>query len=250
VKSITRDKISKVLSHYRMFGFCDTLRYCLVHLLTRTRDEEFDLKHGTNTTASLSMRYDEQPKPGQIVRSLPTHPRVLRYILRNLRVDYRDFTFIDFGCGKGRALLCAADFPFKRIIGVEWSKDLSAIATRNIEIYRSYRQKCTTLEVHCMNVVNYKFPASNIVLYMYNPFGPKIITQVFENVQRSALVSPHRFLVVYSGLVSYENAVVMECFDRFCIEVVRKCLALNSQGSWILGEVRRPLSGVPITDIR
>ncbi len=64
------------------------------------------------------------------------------------------------------------------------------------------------------------------------------------------LFPPYRFLVVYSGLGSYENTVVMECFDRFCIEVVRKCLALNSQGSWILGEVRRPLSGVPITDIR
>jgi hypothetical protein len=84
---------------------------------------------------------------------------------------------------------------------------------------------------------------------MYNPFGPKIITQVFENVQKSALVSPYRFLVVYSGLGSYENTVIMECFNRFHIEIVRKCLTLNSQGSWILGEVRRPLSEVPITDI-
>jgi predicted RNA methylase len=238
VKKSIREKLSRVRSHYQIFGFWDTLRYSLSHLLVRTRDEEFDLKYGTNTTASLSMRYDEQPKPGQIVRSLPTHPKVLRYILRNLRIDYRDFTFIDFGCGKGRALLCAADFPFKRIIGVEWSKDLSDIALHNLTIYRSYRQKCTALEIHCMNVVDYKFPVSNIVLFMYNPFGLKITTQVFENVQRSALDFPHKFLVVYSGLGTYENTVIMECFNRFHIEVVRKCLTLNSQGSWILGEVR------------
>jgi hypothetical protein len=238
VKNNTRDKLSKVHSHYQIFGLWDTLRYILIHLLTRTKDDEFDLTYGTNTTASLSMRYDEQPRAGQVVRSLPTHPKVLKHILKNLPIDYRDFTFIDFGCGKGRALLSATDFPFKRIIGVEWSKDLTDIAICNLKIYRSPRQRCTALEVHYMNVVDYKFPDSNIILFMYNPFGPKIITQVLENVQKNALPSPHRFLVVYSGLGSYEETVIMECFDRFHIEVVRKCLALNSQGSWILGEVR------------
>ena len=250
MKNSIREKLSRVSSHYKIFGFWDTVRYGLVHLLARTRDEGFDVKYGTNTTASLSMRYDEQPMPGQVVRSLPTHPKVLKYILKNLPIDYREFTFIDFGCGKGRALLCAADFPFNRIIGVEWSKDLSDIAIRNLKIYRSYKQKCTALEVHCMNVVDYKFPASNIVLFMFNPFGPKIITQVFENIQKSALVSPHRFLILYSGLGNFENTVIMECFDQFHIEVVRKCLTLNSQGSWILGEVHRPLSEVPVTDTR
>ena len=244
MKTTTREKLGRVRSHYRMFGFWDTIRYGLVHLLLRTRDDEFDREYGTDTGTVQSMRYDEQPKPGQIVQSIPTHPRVLRYILRNLGIDYREFIFIDFGCGKGRAILCASDFPFARIIGVEWSNNLSAIAKRNLQIYNSSRQKCTKLEVHCMNVLDYEFPASNTVLYMYNPFGPKIIRQVFENVQRRVFASPHRFLVVYSGLWTGENTVVMECFDRFGIDVVRKCRTLNPRGSWVLGEARSP-TGAP-----
>ncbi len=246
MKTTTREKLAAVRSHYRIFGFWDTLGHSLAHLLTRTGDDEFDLKYGTDTSEVLSMRYDEQPKPGQIVRSIPTHPKVLRYILRNLGINHRDFIFIDFGCGKGRALLCASDFPFTRIIGVEWSKDLSAIAKRNLEIYSSYKQKCTELGVHCMNVLDYKFPPSNTLLYMYSPFGPKITTQVFENIQRSVLAIPRRFLIVYSGLGSEQDTVVMECFDRFGIDVVRKCRALNLRGSWVLGEARSP-TGAPTT---
>jgi predicted RNA methylase len=237
VKTSAREKLAAVYSHYQMFGLCDTLRESLVYLLTRRREDEFDLKYGTDTSGVLSMRYDEQPQPGETVRSLPTHPNVMRYILGNLGIDFHDFIFIDFGCGKGRALLCASDFPFKRIIGVEWSKDLSAIAKRNLEIYRSPRQKCAVMEVHCMNVLDYEFPASNTLLYMYSPFGAKITTQVFEKVHRSVFASPRRFLVVYSGLGTLETTGVMECLDRFGIDVLRKCRALNPRGSWVLGEV-------------
>jgi tRNA1(Val) A37 N6-methylase TrmN6 len=38
--------------------------------------------------------------------------------------DLRDYTFIDFGSGKGRALLMAADLQFKSLIGIELRKEL------------------------------------------------------------------------------------------------------------------------------
>ena len=34
-------------------------------------------------------------------------------------LNFRDFTFIDLGSGKGRTLLMASDYPFRRIVGVE-----------------------------------------------------------------------------------------------------------------------------------
>jgi predicted RNA methylase len=233
----TREKLAAVRSHYQMFGLWDTFKEGAVSLLTRRGEDKFDQKYGTDTSRVLSMRCDEQPQPGQIVRSLPTHPNVMRYILGSLEIDYQDFLFIDFGCGKGRALLCASDFPFKKIIGVEWSKDLSAIAKRNIEVYRSPRQKCTTIEVCCMSVLDYEFPALNTLLYMYSPFGVKITMQVLEKVRQSVLSSPRRFFVVYSGLGTLENTGIMECFGQFGIEVLRTCRALNPRGSWVLGEV-------------
>src|SRR5579863_10326499 len=57
----------------------------------------------------------------------PTEPALFREMLESLmlagstlanaRFDFREFTFIDIGSGKGRALLMAADYPFRRILG-------------------------------------------------------------------------------------------------------------------------------------
>jgi SAM-dependent methyltransferase len=70
-------------------------------------------------------------------------------ILSSLNLRFEDFTFIDFGSGKGRALLLASEFPFKRIIGVEFSPELHAIAQRDIERYNSAGQKCKSIESVC-----------------------------------------------------------------------------------------------------
>jgi hypothetical protein len=43
-----------------------------------------------------------------------------------------DFTVIDFGSGKGRALIVASECPFRRIIGVEFALELHRDAQQNI----------------------------------------------------------------------------------------------------------------------
>ena len=50
------------------------------------------------------------------------HPAAeLVEILADLGIYYPDCVFLDLGAGKGRALLLASQFPFKRIVGVEFS---------------------------------------------------------------------------------------------------------------------------------
>lgn len=247
MQTTLKQRLEKYRSHYQVLGFWDTLRHGLAQLLTWPQDDGFDRTFGTDTSPVRALRPDERPEPGQAVRSIPAHPKVLRYILRHLGIDYRDFIFVDFGCGKGRALLCASDFPFQRIIGVEWSPDLCTIARQNLKIYPSHRQKCTDLEVHCLNVLDFQFPASPTVLYLYNPFPPKITQAVFDQVQRSVLATPRRFLVVFLSLGDHTNQLVRECFERFGLTVLRTCLTLTPWASWVLGEVRCP-PGPPAPD--
>jgi SAM-dependent methyltransferase len=45
-----------------------------------------------------------------------------------------DRTFIDLGCGEGRALVIASEFPFRAIVGVELSPALCATATANAAV--------------------------------------------------------------------------------------------------------------------
>ncbi len=47
----------------------------------------------------------------------------------------QDFTFIDLGSGKGRVLLMASEYPFQKIIGVEFMPELHRAAQKNIAGY-------------------------------------------------------------------------------------------------------------------
>ena len=66
------------------------------------------------------------------VRYEPTSVSEFELLMGKLRVDYRDFTFVDYGSGKGRVLMLAAKYPFKRIVGVEFAGALHGISCRNI----------------------------------------------------------------------------------------------------------------------
>src|SRR5947209_11387712 len=48
--------------------------------------------------------------------------------LEKIPLDKSRSTFLDYGSGKGRAVIVAAAFPFRRIIGIEISDRLFAIA--------------------------------------------------------------------------------------------------------------------------
>src|SRR5712691_7133679 len=49
----------------------------------------------------------------------PTEPVLFEEMLASIKIDFRNFTFIDLGSGKGRVLLLASDYPFRQIVGVE-----------------------------------------------------------------------------------------------------------------------------------
>src|ERR1700691_1972444 len=63
-------------------------------------------------------------------------PSVLHSVMQALRdrlqLDYRRFSFVDVGSGKGRALLLACDYPFREIMGIELSPELDRVARANI----------------------------------------------------------------------------------------------------------------------
>ena len=72
-------------------------------------------------------------------------------MLSALPIDYRDFTFIDIGSGKGRTLLMASDYPFRRIIGVELLPELHRIAQENVRKYKNENQKSFAIVSQCVD---------------------------------------------------------------------------------------------------
>lgn len=109
----------------------------------------------------------------------------------------KDFTFIDLGSGKGRALLMAAPFGFKRIIGVEFMPELHRAAEKNIAGYSSDRQRYRNIEAVCVDARDFQFPPGPMVVYLFNPFSESTFVQVLGNLRRSVEESPRPLYIAY-----------------------------------------------------
>jgi SAM-dependent methyltransferase len=163
----------------------------------RYGDIDYDCEYRVNTTeAAVSTR---ARLIGTLAGSLyqPTEPAVFREMLSSLPIDYRDFTFIDIGSGKGRTLLMASDFRFRRIIGVELLPELHLIAQENIRKYKSDNQKSFAIESQCVDARQFVFPLDPLVLYLFNPLPESGMKAVIANLKQSLRERPRDVYFVY-----------------------------------------------------
>ena len=110
--------------------------------------------------------------------------------------DLSEYTFIDMGSGKGRMLFVAAEYPFRRVMGVEFSGDLHEQALANIGTYKHRRQRCRDIESVHADAAAFEFPDEKLVIYMFNPFGPEVMRAMLANLERSLERSPRHVVVV------------------------------------------------------
>ena len=148
---------------------------------SRTPDA-FDLAHGVETAREVSL-FQLDIKNGDELASngyQPSPAEVCKELLSTLPVEHGDFIFVDIGAGKGRVLLAASYFPFKRLLGVEFARELVDIARENMK-----RAGCVADVVHA-DARDYPYPDDNLLVYMFNPFNPEILRPVLFTLSRVA----------------------------------------------------------------
>jgi SAM-dependent methyltransferase len=162
----------------------------------RYGDIEYDWEHRVDTT-SATLDWRARLLGVFHSRYQATEPALFQEMMAALAIDFADFLFIDLGSGKGRTLLMASEYPFRKIIGVELLPELDQIAQENIRKYSSANQKCRILESICADVCEFEFPAEPIVLYLFNPVSESGLARVIGNLERSLMASPRKAVVLY-----------------------------------------------------
>jgi hypothetical protein len=114
-----------------------------------------------------------------------------------LAIRHEEFVFLDLGSGKGRALLLAAPFPFRRLIGVEFARELHEIAAANLLSWRDANGRSADFQLHCIDATEFDFPREPLVLFLYNPFGPAVVARVAQRLLDSYVGSPRPIYVLY-----------------------------------------------------
>lgn len=132
----------------------------------------------------------------------PIEPEQFRGMIDALGIDCSAFTFIDLGSGKGRALLLASEYPFRRIIGVEILPELHQIAQENIAKFSSAREKSGLIDLWRGDARDFAFPPEPTLLYLFNPFFEPVLEKVLLNLEASVQQHPREVLLLYVNPVS------------------------------------------------
>ena len=128
---LTKFRFRKFKTEMEMHGVISairlSLRFVFVKLLS-PKYGDFDKTYGTVTNERVEVSDGDIPPEAfdTAVCYLPTSPKVIGHICRTLPIRYEDCRFLDLGSGRGRALILAADFPFKEI---NWSRDLTTASS-------------------------------------------------------------------------------------------------------------------------
>jgi len=141
-------------------------------------------------------------------------PARFRKVLASLQIAFHDYTFIDFGSGKGRALLLASEFPFKRIIGLEFSPELHRNAEENIARYRppvsdvSDSQKCRDIRSVNIDFLDYAMPPDPSVLFFFHPCKARMLAKVMDKIGESLRAAPRPVYIAYVAATEEEEKLL------------------------------------------
>jgi SAM-dependent methyltransferase len=174
----------------------------------RGADHPFDRAHGVRTSGWL---------PGYLLKAgdpleRPTtvygaaQPSIIRTALAAVPgIEACDF--LDIGCGKGRALLVAAELGFAGVTGVELSQALARVARRNAAIMARADPAATPIRVVTGDALAQALPAGPLVVFLYNPFPPPVVAQLLLRIEAALRGRQAALYVVYY------NPIAADLFD-------------------------------------
>jgi predicted RNA methylase len=146
--------------------------------LRRHTDDSFDRRFGVETAQVVRVTATDSPNLAHGNRYEAATEAAIRWAIEASGLAPEQTTFVDVGCGKGRALVLAASFPFKAIAGVEYAPELVQACIANLEKVGA-AERC---QVTTGDAVDYRFPDGDLLAFFYNPFGEVVHRRVLDNL--------------------------------------------------------------------
>ena len=126
---------------------------------------------------------------------LPVRPRILLRALSSLAIHYAKYVFIDVGSGKGRGVFLASRFPFRRLIGIEISKELYEKARKNSKIWHVH--DAHRIDFILSDIRDFEFPDQPLVIFLFHPFGADTLRAMLDRIRGSTQRCMREIIMVY-----------------------------------------------------
>lgn len=162
----------------------------------------FDQMHGTDTGSlipgerlSMGHRHDRH-----ITAYHGVAPSLFRKLLQHwvplATHPLQKTAFVDIGAGKGRAMLLAAELPFRRVLGVELHYGLAATAQKNLQLWRA---SCagTHMRLQHGDALSLRLPLGPCALFLFNPFDLVLMDRFLARLVHTFRERPGELDILY-----------------------------------------------------
>ena len=110
-----------------------------------------------------------------------------------------DFSFVDLGCGKGRAVLLASERGFREVVGVELNPELTRTAEANVTLWKERGRQRSPTRIVCGDATEIAYPRGPLLLFLFNPFGAAVMKEVLDAVERHVRSAGARVDLIYQN---------------------------------------------------
>lgn len=91
-------------------------------------------------------------------------------------------TFVDVGAGMGRAVILAAEYPFKQVLGIELSPGLYEVAKENLVSARERSLRCRDIRLVRDDARIAHYPPGDLVVFLFNPFDADALRTALASI--------------------------------------------------------------------
>lgn len=166
-------------------------------------------------------RFSPDPERG-ILYEGPVPVTAFDWMMSALPPDLREYAFIDFRAGLGRAMLLASQRRFEHIIGYEYGAASYDDLQMNIAQFPRSKMLCRDVQCHRGDRIGVSIPDQPCVLYVANAWREEFLGGIMTYLGESHLHKPRKLYLI---LENVDEKVVLpknEIFFRVELPLAEK----------------------------
>ena len=177
---------------------------------TATPIHPFDQIHGTDTSGLVPARdlVTGHENDEHVTAYYAVAPSILRALVERWRSTLgsrhiTDYTFLDVGCGKGRAVMLASELPFRKVVGVDLNPTMAAIAKDNVAKWKiAHKQDPTSQAIAPITVLHddalsFDLPRTPTLVFLFHPFEAPVLKAFLRRLEEASSAHPQGVDLLY-----------------------------------------------------
>lgn len=184
-------KVSIFIKSLKDNGIAPTLRKIGQRIFYKVKGVDFSTQNIYDLT-----RVGEHQEHGTalVSTSIDFLTQLLKDLESSMEKPLEKNVFVDYGSGKGAAIIHAKKLGFSKTIGVEFAKELHEKAVQNIKALN-----LKNVESLYADATTYVLPNDISVIYFFNPFDELVMQKVINNIMAQKSSFKNDVYVIYGN---------------------------------------------------